>query len=150
VSLTRRSAQQVLRPDQNSRISLEQNVFHRTLGLSKAVCLGKFRLTNSLKSPSRLHAEESLEIIPTQTKSGVENRIGVAMKLLHLLASLLVPLVLVGCRTISGKLPPAAPPVATVDFQAGVACVDITPMPGYPMGGHSLRNRMGRQNCLTR
>jgi hypothetical protein len=130
VSLTRRSAQQLLRPNQNSRISLQQIIFHRALGLSKAVCLGKLRLTNSLKSPSRLQAEESLEIIPTQTKSGVDNKIGVAMKLLRLLASLLVPLVLVGCRTISGKLPPAAPSVATGEFQAGAACVDITPMPG--------------------
>jgi neutral ceramidase len=85
-----------------------------------------------------------MEIIPAQTESGVENRIGVAMKLLRLFASLLVPLVLVGCRTISGKLPPAAPPVATGEFQAGAARADITPMPGYPMGGHSLAGQIGR------
>jgi hypothetical protein len=67
-----------------------------------AACVGKLRLVNCLKSPSRLQAEESVEIIPIQTESGVENRIGVAMKLLRPFASLLVPLVLVGCRTISG------------------------------------------------
>jgi neutral ceramidase len=66
------------------------------------------------------------------------------MKLFHFLASLLLLLVLVGCRTISGNLPPAAPAAASGQFQAGAACVDITPMPGYPMGGHSLAGQIGR------
>lgn len=66
------------------------------------------------------------------------------MKLFRLFSCLLVPLVLVGCRTIAGKLPSAAPPVATGEFQAGAACRDITPMPGYPMGGHSLAGQIGR------
>ena len=64
--------------------------------------------------------------------------------MLRLLLSLLIPFVFAGCRGLSGRLPPAEPPVASGQFQAGAARVDITPMPGYPMGGHSLAGQIGR------
>src|SRR4029450_3663514 len=48
-----------------------------------------------------------------------------------------VALAIAGCATVAGHLPPPHPAPASGHFQAGVARVDITPAPGFPMGGHS-------------
>lgn len=48
-----------------------------------------------------------------------------------------VGLAIAGCATVAGHLPPPHPAPASGHFQAGVARVDITPAPGFPMGGHS-------------
>jgi neutral ceramidase len=42
-----------------------------------------------------------------------------------------------GCATVAGHLPPPQAARASGHFLAGVARVDITPAPGFPMGGHS-------------
>lgn len=52
--------------------------------------------------------------------------------------------VLAGCASISGLLPAPGPPVATGEFRVGAAKVDITPMPGFPMGGYSAAGRISR------
>ena len=49
-----------------------------------------------------------------------------------------------GCASISGLLPAPSPPVATGEFRVGAAKVDITPMPGFPMGGYSAAGRISR------
>jgi len=49
-----------------------------------------------------------------------------------------------GCASISGTLPAPAPPVPPGVFQAGAAKVDLTPMPGYPMGGFSAGGKIAR------
>ena len=49
-----------------------------------------------------------------------------------------------GCATIKGRLPAPVPPQATGAFQAGAARVDITPVPGFPMGGHSVGGQIAR------
>ena len=54
------------------------------------------------------------------------------------------PLWLAACVTISGEIPPAAPPQPTGSFQAGAAKVDLTPHPGFPMGGHSISGKTAR------
>ena len=60
-------------------------------------------------------------------------------------AVLALSLVLVpGCASIRGKLPLAAAPQPTGVFQAGAAKTDLTPMPGYPMGGHSIAGSIAR------
>jgi len=51
---------------------------------------------------------------------------------------------LAGCATISGRLPLPGPPVATGEFRVGAAKADITPMPGFPMGGYSAAGRISR------
>lgn len=51
---------------------------------------------------------------------------------------------LTGCAAISGTLPAPAPPVSSGTFQAGAAKVDLTPMPGYPMGGFSAGGKIAR------
>lgn len=56
----------------------------------------------------------------------------------------LVAVLVGGCASVSGKLKPAVHPVATREFRAGVAKVDITPMPGFPMGGHSAAGTTSR------
>ena len=48
-----------------------------------------------------------------------------------------VGVAIAGCATVAGHLPPAQPARASGHFLAGVARVDITPAPGFPMGGHS-------------
>ena len=53
-------------------------------------------------------------------------------------------LCLVGCATISGSIPDPAPPFPSGRFLAGAARVDITPHPGYPMGGHSIAGKVAR------
>jgi len=53
-------------------------------------------------------------------------------------------LLLAGCARI--RIPaytPVAPPAAR-EFLAGVGKVDITPPPGYPLGGHSIGGQMAR------
>lgn len=57
---------------------------------------------------------------------------------------LLAPLLLASCSGIRGTLPPAASPQGTGAFRAGAAKVDITPPPGYPMGGHSQSGKIAR------
>ena len=58
---------------------------------------------------------------------------------------LLVAVVLLaGCARISGSLPPPGPPVPTQEFRVGAARLDITPMPGYPMGGMAAGGRISR------
>lgn len=49
-----------------------------------------------------------------------------------------------GCATIKGRLPAPVPPQVTGAFQAGAARVDITPVPGFPMGGHSVGGQVAR------
>jgi len=67
------------------------------------------------------------------------------MKLPSLLALPLL-LALAGCGAIKIRVPAynVAPPASSDRFLAGVAKVDITPPPGYPMGGHSIGGRMAR------
>ncbi len=49
-----------------------------------------------------------------------------------------------GCASIVGTLPRPVPPVAPGAFQVGAARVDITPMPGFPMGGMSAAGKISR------
>jgi neutral ceramidase len=49
-----------------------------------------------------------------------------------------------GCATISGTLPAPEPPAGSGAFGAGAAKVDITPPPGFPMGGHSMAGEVSR------
>ncbi|MCZ6690302.1 MAG: neutral/alkaline non-lysosomal ceramidase N-terminal domain-containing protein [Planctomycetota bacterium] len=51
-----------------------------------------------------------------------------------------------GCATIRGTiLPPEDPPAAALgSFRVGAAKQDITPMPGFPMGGHSTSGAVSR------
>jgi neutral ceramidase len=50
-----------------------------------------------------------------------------------------------GCAVIAGSTPGAVMPTAPPRvFCAGAARVDITPMPGYPQGGHSIAGAVGR------
>jgi len=54
-------------------------------------------------------------------------------------------LLLAGCSIkikIDGYIPKAPP--TTNAFLAGAAKVDITPPPGYPLGGHSIGGQMAR------
>ena len=66
------------------------------------------------------------------------------LRLNQILAIGLLLCALAGCASISGKLPPPSPPVATGEFRVGAAKVDITPMPGFPMGGYSAAGRISR------
>lgn len=50
-----------------------------------------------------------------------------------------------GCVRIKGMRTTGAPPATPrLEFMAGVAKVDITPLPGYPMGGHSIAATLSR------
>jgi neutral ceramidase len=49
-----------------------------------------------------------------------------------------------GCVHIAGTVPPRSLPGGTRHFLAGAARVDITPIPGIAMGGHSLIGRVSR------
>jgi neutral ceramidase len=50
-----------------------------------------------------------------------------------------------GCGTvISGAVPPAEAPTPSGTVRVGAARVDITPPPGYPMGGHSIDGAVAR------
>ena len=48
-----------------------------------------------------------------------------------------VGVAIAGCATVAGHLLPPQAARASGHFKAGVARVDITPAPGFPMGGHS-------------
>lgn len=58
--------------------------------------------------------------------------------------ALLLASTLLGCVHLSGTVPPRADTSGTGRFLAGAARVDITPIPGIAMGGHSLIGRVGR------
>lgn len=58
------------------------------------------------------------------------------------MAFLLLPLLLAACASIQGRLPQANPPEGTGEFRAGAAKEELTPPPGYPMGGHSQAGRV--------
>jgi neutral ceramidase len=49
-----------------------------------------------------------------------------------------------GCQTISGTVPAPASKEATGVFRAGAGKEDITPPPGFPMGGFSIIGRTAR------
>jgi neutral ceramidase len=66
------------------------------------------------------------------------------MRLLRIILCFLCATALVCCATISGKLPPPGAPVASGEFRVGAAKVDITPMPGYPMGGYAVAGHISR------
>jgi neutral ceramidase len=53
-----------------------------------------------------------------------------------------------GCAEISGSLPDTPEPAPTGSFLVGAANVDITPVPGYPMGGHSKAGKFSRGHWL--
>ena len=79
------------------------------------------------------------------TRTGPAPAVAAGMKLLYLLA---LPLLIAawGCGTIKIPVPhyDVAPPDPSTAFLAGVARVDITPPPGFPLGGHSIGGRMAR------
>lgn len=49
-----------------------------------------------------------------------------------------------GCANISGSLPDALPTPSRDELRAGSAKLDITPPPGFPMGGHSIAGQISR------
>lgn len=49
-----------------------------------------------------------------------------------------------GCNNLTGSLPAPARKDATGVFRAGVGKTDLTPPPGFPMGGFSVIGRTGR------
>lgn len=51
---------------------------------------------------------------------------------------------LTGCASLEGTLPTAKPGEASGQVLAGAAEVDITPPPGWPMGGHSIEGQDAR------
>ncbi|MEQ6342481.1 MAG: neutral/alkaline non-lysosomal ceramidase N-terminal domain-containing protein [Gammaproteobacteria bacterium] len=53
-----------------------------------------------------------------------------------------------GCATIRGELPPTEPYIASDTFRAGAAQNDITPPPGFAMGGHSIAGEVSRGHWL--
>jgi neutral ceramidase len=60
------------------------------------------------------------------------------------IAALLLALALQGCLHVAGTVPPRSPAQATGRFLGGAARVDITPIPGIAMGGHSTIGRISR------
>jgi neutral ceramidase len=62
---------------------------------------------------------------------------------------MVIILFLSGCgATISGTIRPPAVQQAAGTFLAGASKVDITPPPGYPMGGHSIAGQISRGHWL--
>lgn len=53
-----------------------------------------------------------------------------------------------GCATISGTLPEVANQVGDGILRVGAARADITPPPGFPMGGHSVAGQVSRGHWL--
>jgi len=53
-------------------------------------------------------------------------------------------LALLSCVTISGRIPPSQVKPGSGSFQAGAGEADLTPMPGFPMGGHSIAGQVAR------
>ena len=58
--------------------------------------------------------------------------------------SVLFIIIFSGCAGISGRLPAPVPTDPGGQFLAGASKVDITPMPGYPMGGHAIAGYISR------
>jgi len=63
------------------------------------------------------------------------------LKIGALLLALLSPL---GCGRLTGTLPERVEREGSGQLLAGAARLDITPLPGFPMGGHSIAGRVGR------
>jgi neutral ceramidase len=62
---------------------------------------------------------------------------------------IVIILFLSGCgATISGTIKPPAVQRASGTFLAGASKMDITPPPGYPMGGHSIAGQISRGHWL--
>ena len=61
---------------------------------------------------------------------------------------LLILPVLSGCATLSVTINAPPEPELQKDFLAGASKIDITPPPGYPMGGHSIAGKIGRGHWL--
>lgn len=66
------------------------------------------------------------------------------MSSLKRVAGVLVILLSSGCAHVAGVVPPPAPVVAPHAFQVGAARADITPTPGYPMGGMAAAGKISR------
>jgi neutral ceramidase len=49
-----------------------------------------------------------------------------------------------GCASVVGTIPAETPFVAQQALLGGAAKVDITPLPGYPLGGHAVAARFSR------
>lgn len=49
-----------------------------------------------------------------------------------------------GCALVAGSAPPRRLPAATGVASVGAARIDITPVPGFPMGGHSIEGQVSR------
>ena len=66
-------------------------------------------------------------------------------RLLRCLLLMLLACTSVGCYSLNLTLRPPCPPIPSgLDYKAGVAKIDITPMPGFPMGGHSVAGKTAR------
>lgn len=63
-----------------------------------------------------------------------------------LVAALLAITLLAACRsaTIEGRIPERVPRKGTGEWLAGAAKEDITPIPGFSMGGHAIAGKMSR------
>ena len=57
---------------------------------------------------------------------------------------LLITLWLAGCTPLTGYLPPPVEHAGSGRLLAGAARLDITPLPGFPMGGHSFAGKVAR------
>jgi neutral ceramidase len=60
------------------------------------------------------------------------------------LFGLLAAILVAGCCPIRGTLPDAVPIVGSGVFSAGASKIDLTPPPGFPMGGHGFAGKTGR------
>jgi len=60
------------------------------------------------------------------------------------IGALLLITTLLGCVHLSGTVPPREDAAGSGRFLAGASKMDITPIPGIAMGGHSLIGRVGR------
>lgn len=49
-----------------------------------------------------------------------------------------------GCASVTGRLVAPTPLPASGSFQGAAASIDITPIPGFPMGGHGSVGKVGR------
>jgi len=57
---------------------------------------------------------------------------------------IVISVALGGCTGISGTIKALPQPPPSGRFLAGASKIDITPPPGYPMGGHSIAGKVGR------
>jgi hypothetical protein len=60
------------------------------------------------------------------------------------ITALVIVLMCSGCAGISGQLPAPVSFEPGGEFLVGAAKVDITPMPGYPMGGYAVAGQISR------